>query len=149
MSWFHFTKQDRLRRNREIRHEFAEEALKHTRDNVFLVPQKAEEALRIARDEEHVFADYFGEPMPAHMRRALQLEIAMWQHLIDAIQNAVKRPHSMTNEEYEALRNKVRAYLNPLRDLLLAEQEMLGSCLIHHYLKLVDALNDQATRAGL
>lgn len=149
MSWFHFTKQDRLRRNREVRHEYAEAALKHTRDNVFLIAQPATEALRIANDERQLFEDYFEEPMPAHLERALLLEITLWQHLIDAIQKATKGPESLTDADYDAFRSKVREFVSPLLDLLLAEQEMLSSCLVQHYLALTDALADQAGRVSL
>lgn len=148
MSWFHFTKQDRLRRNRELRHEYAETALKHTRDNVFLIPQPATDALRVAADEERLFEDYFGEPMPAHLRRALQLEVALWQRLIEAIQKAIKG-QSLSDADYDQFRNTVREFLGPLLDLLLAEQEMINSCLVQHYTKLIDALADQAARVTL
>lgn len=74
MSWFHFTKQERLKRNRELRAEAAEAARKEARDNPWMIQRSVKDNLRLAIDEEQTFPDYFGEPMPQHLAMAIHFE---------------------------------------------------------------------------
>src|SRR5207302_736940 len=85
MTWFHFTKQEQLKRNRELRRGIAETAKKHAAENIFLLPHDITPALTAAMDEERTFEEYFREKMPSHLRQALDLEISFWQHLKETI----------------------------------------------------------------
>ena len=87
MSWFHYTKHERLQRRRQLRMEAAERAIKETSTNWYMVPGIIEPCIGDAVEEAHVFEEYFGEPMPAHLRHALQVEVELWQRLILAIKN--------------------------------------------------------------
>ena len=147
MSWFHFTKQERLQRNRQIRREHAETAKKHAGDNIYLIPHEIEPALKIALDEERTFEEYFGEQLPAHMKEALNAEIALWQRLTKAID--ASRGRNIGEPEYQQLAAAIREFLIPLIDLLHAEEEMITSCLQMHYVRIVRELQRRAAAVKL
>jgi hypothetical protein len=147
MSWFHFTKQERLQRNRQIRREHAETAKKHAGDNIYLIPHEIEPALKIALDEERTFEEYFGEQLPAHMKEALNAEIALWQRLAKAID--ASRGRNIGEPEYQQLAAAIREFLIPLIDLLHAEEEMITSCLQVHYTRIVCELQRRASTVKL
>lgn len=142
MSWFHFTKQERLQRNRQIRREHAETAKKHAGDNIFLIPHEIEPALKIALDEERTFEEYFREQMPAHIKAALNLEISFWQHLKEKVEDASEA--KLTEAEYDRLKDSFRSFLVVLIDLLHLEEELLSSCLQKHYIDLTQAIQARA-----
>lgn len=142
MSWFHFTKQERLQRNRQVRGEHAETAKKHAGDNIYLIPHEIEPALKMALDEERTFEEYFGEQMPSHLKEALAVEIALWQRLAKAI--AATQGHNITEPAYQELAAAIRDFLIPLIDLLHAEEEMITSCLQVHYVRIVRELQLRA-----
>jgi hypothetical protein len=147
MSWFHFTKQERLKRNRELRREHAETAKKHTGDNLYLIPHEIEAALKIALDEERTFEEYFGERLPAHMKEALSVEIALWQRLAKAID--ATKGDNVSEPEYQKLAAAIREFLIPLIDLLHAEEEMLTSCLQTRYVRITRDLQLRAAAVKL
>jgi hemerythrin superfamily protein len=147
MSWFHFTKQERLRRNREQRRELAETAKKHAAENIFLIPHDIAPALTAAMDEERTFEEYFREKMPAHLRQALDLEISFWQHLNKKIDDV--RADHLTDSDYDKIKDAVRSFLVVLIDVLHAEEEMLTSCLQQHYLDLLQTLQARAAAVPL
>jgi hemerythrin superfamily protein len=147
MSWFHYTKQERLKRDRELRRELAETAKKHTADNIFLIPHDIAPALTAALDEERTFEESFREKMPSHLRKALDLEISFWQHLNEKIDNV--RAEHLTDSDYDKLKDAVRSFLVVLIDLLHAEEEMLTSCLQQHYLDLLHQLQARAADVSL
>src|SRR4051812_13713822 len=88
MSWFHFSKQERVQRNREARRELAEHARKEAADNPWMVGRTVTDALKLAGDEERTLEDYFGEPMPSHMQAALRLELVLWRRIQAALERA-------------------------------------------------------------
>ena len=88
MSWFHFTKQERMQRNRQARREHAEKAKKLAGENLFLITHEIEPALKAALDDERTFEEYFREQMPTHMKAALNLEISFWQYLKEKVDDA-------------------------------------------------------------
>ena len=147
MSWFHLTKQERLRRNREVRREIAETARRHARENIFLIPHDIKPALDAAMDEARTFEEYFREPMPKHLREALDLEVSFWQHLalrIDELQAS-----KVDDDAYENMQRHVRSFIVILIDLLHAEEEMVTSCLQQHYRDLLDQLQARAAAVPL
>jgi hypothetical protein len=145
MSWFHYTKHERLQRRRQTRLEAAERAIKETSTNWYTVPGIVEPCIGEAVEEAYVFEEYFGEPMPAHVRHALKVEVELWQRLILAI----KHKNDMTEEEYITYGTRVRAFLTAMIDLLQAEQEMITSCLVRYYEHIVTATRDTALRTGI
>lgn len=147
MSWFHYTKQERFRHNREQRRELAETAKKHASENIFLIPHDIAPALRAAMDEERTFEEYFREKMPKHLQLALDLEISFWQHLQSKIDDA--REAHLTESDYDKRKDDVRSFLVVIIDLLHAEEEMVQSCLQQHYLDLLHALQARAAAVPL
>ncbi|HEX8170980.1 MAG TPA: hypothetical protein VF824_10615 [Thermoanaerobaculia bacterium] len=145
MSWFHYTKHERLQRRRQVRLETAERAIKEASSNWYMVPGIVEPCIGDALEEAYLFEEYFGEPMPTHLRHALQVEVELWQRLILAIKNA----KNITEEEYVKYLPRVRAYLVAVIDLLQAEQEMITSCLVRYYEHIVATSRDAALRSGL
>lgn len=143
MSWFHFTKQERLQRNRQIRREYAETAKKHAGDNIFLIPHEITPALKIALDEERTFEEYFGEQMPAHMKGALNLEVSFWQYLQEKVDDA--REAKLSEADYDRIKDSFRTFIVVLIDLLHMEEEMITSCLQKHYVELTHAIQARAT----
>jgi|GEM_PF-1224408 len=147
MSWFHYTKGERFKRNRELRREHAETAKKHTGDNIYLIPHEIEPALKGALDEERTFEEYFGEQLPAHMKEALSIEIALWQRLAKAID--ATQGSNISEPEYQKLAAAIREFLIPLIDLLHAQEEMITSCLQVHYVRIIRELQLRAAAVKL
>lgn len=147
MSWFHHTKQEWLQRSHAARREHAEEAKKHTSDNIFMIPHEIAPALNIANDEEQTFEEYFGEKMPSHVLKALDMEISLWQHLDERIADI--NPGHLGDAEYERHAKAIRMFLVIIVDLLHAEDEMLGSCLQQHYLDILLELHRRAAAVPL
>jgi hypothetical protein len=145
MSWFHYTKHERLQRRRQVRMEAAEHAIRETSTNWYMVPGIVEPCIGAAVEEAHVFEEYFGEPMPTHLRHALQVEVELWQRLILAIKNT----KNITEEEYIKCGDRVRAFLTAMVDLLQAEQEMVMSCLVRYYEHIISTTRETALRTGL
>jgi hypothetical protein len=147
MSWFHFNKQERLQRQRTIRRELAEQARKDALDNPWIIGRAVGEAFKLASVEEQLFADYFGEPMPSHVLAALRFEQLLW-HRIQAALEKADAAH-MTEHKYAALRDGICALLLCLINVLHAEEEMLTTCLVRHYLELLQRLQADAARVTL
>ena len=147
MTWFHFTKQEQLKRNREERRGIAETAKKHAAENIFLLPHDITPALTAAMDEERTFEEYFREKMPSHLRQALDLEISFWQHLQETI--TAVHADQLSDSDYDKIKDAVRSFLVVLIDLLHAEEEMLTSCLQQHYLDLLHQLQSRAAAVPL
>lgn len=147
MSWFHFNKQERLRRNREIRRDYAEDARKEAADNPFIINRTVEEALKLAGDEERTFEDYLGEPMPPHVESALRLEIVLWRRIQAALEHADTK--NMDDAKYKVFTENVRTILLCLINLLHAEEEMLTSCLVRHYTGIIKAVQAESARVTL
>ncbi|MGK2858159.1 MAG: hypothetical protein ACSLFQ_13230 [Thermoanaerobaculia bacterium] len=144
MSWFHFNKQERLRRNREIRRETAEDARKEAAENPWMIGRQVTDVLKRACDEERTFEEYLGEPMPQHLHAALQLEIALWRRILLALEKADTK--NMDEHKYTALHDNIRALLLCLINLLHAEEEMLTSCLVRHYTQIIQTIQAEAAR---
>lgn len=147
MSWFHFTKQERLQRNREIRGEAAERARAEARDNPWIIQRAVADNLKLAIEEERLFADYFGEPMPDHLAKAIHFEILLWRRLQAGIEAA--DAHTMDDAAYARFRDAVCTLLLQLMNLLHAETEMVTSCLVRHYLELLRAIQAETARVTL
>lgn len=147
MAWFHFTKQDRLKRNREIRCEYAEACRKEATENVFMIGRTVNEAFKLASEEERLFSDYFGEAMPQHLQMALHLEILLWRRIQAALERA--NASKMDEKTYKTLEENVRAILLALVNLLHAEEEMLTSCLVRHYVTIIQSIQADAARVTL
>ena len=146
MSLFHRTKLEQIREHRKCRRDFAE----MVRNNIFREEFYAtniteiEETIRAAKREDDVYVDLLDEPLPDHMRKALEAEVLMWMTLHDLLFKA-PRPE----DEYPALCRQLRPYVAILIDLLHAEEEMMTSPLVRHYLRLVDAWRAEAARVKL
>jgi len=147
MAWFHFTKQDRVKRNREVRREYAEHSRKEASENVFTIGRTIAEAFKLASDEENLFADYFGEPMPQHLQMALHLEIVLWRRIQAALERA--NAAKMDDTTYKHLEENIRVILLSLVNLLHAEEEMLTSCLVRHYVTIIQAIQADTARVSL
>ena len=57
MSWFHYTKHERLQRRRQTRMETAERAIKEASTNWYTVPGIIESCISDAVDEAHLFEE--------------------------------------------------------------------------------------------
>ena len=148
MSWFHFTKQERLRRNRTIRRELAEQARKHAGDTPYESRRQGDEALGLAVDEERTFIDYFGEQMPTQVEMSLRLEMILWRRLQAGLEREMKQER-ITDAQYQQFQQGVRALLMTLINLLHAEEEMVTSCLVQHYIKIAKDLQAESARVTL
>lgn len=148
MSWFHFTKQERLKRNRETRRDAAERARRRAGDNPYDISQEVNDSLRQAMEEERTFTDYFGEQMPSHVEMALHLEIVLWRRLQAALERETKQDR-ITDEAYQHFEAGVRSLLMVLIDLLHAEEEMVTSCLVQHYVTITKDLQVASARVTL
>ena len=148
MSWFHFTKQERLRRNRTIRRELAEQARKHAGDNPYEIRRQVDEALGLAVDEERTFIDYFGEQMPTQVEMSLRLEMILWRRLQAGLEREMKQER-ITDAQYQQFQQGVRALLMTLINLLHAEEEMVTSCLVQLYIKIAKDLQAESARVTL
>lgn len=143
MSWFHHTKLDAIREDRRRRRAVAETI----RNNIFREEFYAtnirivEETIRAAKRDDDVYVEYLGEPLPEHMRRAVEAEVVMWMTIHDLL---FKPP--VTEDQYPDLCRKLRPFISVLIDLLHAEEEMMGSPLVRHYIKRVDAWRAEAAR---
>lgn len=147
MTWFHFTKQERIKRNRELRRELAEACRKEALENVFIVGRQVTQAFKLASEEEQLFSDYFGEPMPQHLQMALHLETILWRRIQAALERA--NADKMDDSTYKALEENVRAILLALINLLHAEEEMLTSCLVRHYVTIIQGIQADSARVTL
>jgi len=141
MSWFHHTKLDTIRSDREHRRALAE----RIRNDIFREEfyatniKQIEATIRDAKREDETYADALGEPMPEQMRKAVELEVLMWMAIHDLL---FKPP--VTEDQYPTLCRKLRPFIAVLIDLLHAEEEMTSSPLVQHYLNMIDAWHDQA-----
>lgn len=148
MSWFHFTKQERMKRNRTIRRELAEQARKHAADNPYDIKRQIDEALSLAVDEERTFVDYFGEQMPQQVEMSIHLELILWRRLQAALERELKQS-PITDEQYKKFQEGVRTLLMTLINLLHAEEEMVTSCLVQHYIRIAKDLQAESARVTL
>jgi len=147
MTWFHFTKLERLRRNRELRRERAESCRKEAAENVFMIGRTVDDAIKAAGEEERLFADYFGEPMPQQVQMAVRLEILFWRRIQAALERA--NATKMDDASYQKLEEGIRALLLALINLLHAEEEMLTSCLVRQYVTIIQAVQADAAKVTL
>jgi hypothetical protein len=143
MTWFHFNKLDAITTGRRNRRELAETIQNRTfREEFYETNIKlVEEAIRTAKREDELYAEYLGEPMPEHMRKAIEAEVVMWITLHDIL----FKP-AVPEERYGELCRKLRPYVAILIDLLHAEEEMMRSPLTKYYVKHVDAWRTEAAR---
>jgi ribosomal protein S4 len=148
MSWFHFTKQERLKRNRTLRRELAEQARKHAADNPYDIRRQIDEALSLAVEEERTFIDYFGEQMPKQVEMSLHLEMILWRRLQAGLEREMKQ-NGITHSQYQQFQQAVRALLMTLINLLHAEEEMVTSCLVQHYITIAKDLQAESARVSL
>jgi len=148
MSWFHFTKQERMKRNREVRREAAEHARRKAGDNTYDIQAEVNTALKGALEEERTFIDYFGEQMPEHLSMALHLEIILWRRLQAGLEREMKQDR-ISDEQYAQFQSGVRSLLMILINLLHAEEEMVTSCLVQHYLQIARDLQAKSARVTL
>lgn len=143
MSWFHHTKLEAIRDDRKRRREIAEAV----RNNIFREEfyttdiRIIEQTIRAAKREDDVYAEYLGETMPEQMRHAIELEVLLWMRLHDLL----FRP-PVSEDQYPEHCRKLRPFISILIDLLHAEEEMMSSPLVRHYLKLVDTWRAEAAR---
>jgi hypothetical protein len=148
MSWFHFTKQERIKRNRTARRELAEQARKHAAENPYEIRPEVDEALSLAVDEERTFVDYFGERMPAQVEMSLHLEMILWRRLQAGLEREMAQER-ITEAQYAQFQQGVRALLMILINVLHAEEEMVTSCLVQHYITIAKALQAESARVTL
>lgn len=143
MTWFHANKLDAIMTGRRNRREFAEVLQNRlVREELYETNIKLlEETIRAANREADLYAEYLGEPMPEHMRKAIEAELGMWMTLHDVLVQP-----TVPEDEYAALCRQLRPYVGILVDLLHAEEEMMQSPLTRHYLQQVDALRAEAAR---
>jgi len=85
--------------------------------------------------------------MPSHVSRALEYEVRGWGRLYECLQDF--RHADPSARDVATYTRHVQAFLAIQQDLLLAEEEMLGSCLVRHYESLADELRDRGLRVPL
>jgi hypothetical protein len=143
MSWFHYTKQERLKVMIAARREQAEVVRKHLRHREFyaLNPRLLTEALAEATELPYIFEEYFAEAAPLQFRKATELEVQLWASLRDG-----RDTKDFNDDAYEALQIRMSFVVTALIDLLTAEEEMTNSPVVAHYLQLIDSLRSYAKR---
>jgi len=143
MTWFHFTKQERLKQSIAVRREQAEVVRKHLRRREFyaLNPRLLDEAQADATELPYTFEEYFHEAAPLHFRKATELEVQLWKKLRDG-----RETKDYSDDAYEQLQICMSFIITGLIDLLTAEEEMTGSPLVAHYLQLIESLRAYAKR---
>jgi hypothetical protein len=143
MSWFHFTKQERLKAQIAARRDQAELVRKHLRRREFyaLNPRVLTEALADASELPYTFEEYFAEAAPQQFRKAADLEVQLWITLREA-----RDTKDYSDDAYEALQVRMSIIVTALIDLLTMEEEMTSSPLVAHYLQLIDSLRSYAKR---
>jgi hypothetical protein len=143
MSWFHFTKQERLKAEIAARRDTAEHVRKSIRRKDFyaLSPRLFEEVIHDATELPYTFEEYFQEAAPQQLRKAADLEVQLWTHLRDA-----HNSKQFGDREYEHLLTRTGLIVTALIDLLHAEEEMTSSPLVAHYLQVIDAVRKYAAR---
>lgn len=145
MTWFHFTKQERLRAQIAARREQAEIVRKHIRHREFytLNPRLLTEALADATELPYTFEEYFAEAAPLQFRKATDLEVQLWTTLREG-----RDTKDYSDDAYEALQLRMSFVVTALVDLLTMEEEMTSSPLVAHYLQLIDSLRSYAKRGA-
>ena len=86
--------------------------------------------------------------MPQQVQMSLHLELVLWRRLQAALERELKEPH-LTDAKYLAFQEAVRALLMTLINLLHAEEEMVTSCLVQHYIKIARDLQAESARVSL
>lgn len=138
MSWFHHTKLERFRSERHERLALAQRIQSSTYREEFLTQQRTiDEAISAASTDRRSFEAAFGERLPSHMERLLNLESSIWLHL-----RALLRER-YTEEQYRTLTAALHPYLNTLIDVLHALEESVTSCLSAHYNEVCNHLTAQ------
>src|SRR5262245_41495482 len=86
MSWFHFTKQERLKAEFVARRDIADTVRKSIRRKDFyaLNPRLFDDAIHGASEVPYTFEEFFQEAAPQHFRKAAELEAQLWTKLRDA-----------------------------------------------------------------
>ena len=143
MTWFHLTKQERLKASIAARRDQAEVVRRHLRHREFyaLNPRVLDEALAEATELPETFEEYFHEAAPQQFRRATDLEVHLWSTLRDG-----RNTKDYADPAYEQLQLRMTFVTTALIDLLTAEEEMTGSPVVAHYLQLIDSLRTYAKR---
>jgi hypothetical protein len=143
MSWFHKNKQERLVAAIRLRREQAEIVRKHIRRREFYVlsPRVLDDAISEAKELPDVFEEEFQEAAPQHLRRAAELEAQFWTALREA-----RDTNDYAEDAYEKLNIRMSFIVAALIDLLTAEEEMITSPLVAHFLQLIDKLRAYARR---
>jgi hypothetical protein len=143
MSWFHFTKQERLKAEYAARRDIAEQVRKSIRRKDFyaLNPRLFDDTIHGASEVPYTFEEFFQEAAPQHFRKAAELEAQLWTKLRDA--HASKQ---FGEKEYERLLTRTGLIVTALIDLLLAEEEMTSSPLVAHYLQAIETIRRYAAR---
>lgn len=121
-----------LRQERAARRTFARSIFdKLLREEFYTTNQRElETVIRSAQRDEHLYAQLLGEPMPGHLRTALETEVLEWMGLYDVL---VRAP--VAGEDYSVLCARLRPRSVALIDLLDVEMEMLTNPLAHYYLR--------------
>lgn len=143
MSWFHFTKQERLKAQVATRREQAEVVRKHLQRREFyaLNPRLLTEALADASELPYTFEEYFAEAAPLQFRKAADFEVQLWNTLREG-----RDSKDFSDDAYEQLQVRMSIVVTALIDLLTMEEEMTSSPLVAHYLQLIDSLRSYAKR---
>lgn len=137
MAYFTTNKLLELAARRSVRTEYVR-AGQRALDNIYAIEHIVRPALPLAREEQRDFRDTFGEPMPHHLRYALEAEITLWERLHQGL--TTLRERTATDQLIDDYTRRVRSYLACQRDLLTMEEEMLTSCLVQHYEEQRDAI---------
>lgn len=143
MTWFHLTKQERLKATIATRQQQAEVVRRYLRRSEFyaLNPHLLDEALADATELTETFEEYFNEAAPQQFRKATDLEVHLWQLLRDG-----RKTKDYTEPAYEKSQIRMSFVVTALIDLLTAEEEMTCSPLVAHYLNVIDSLRAYAKR---
>ena len=85
----------------------------------------ASRCLALATADPSIFEESFQEPMPAHLAKALRLEIEAWADLKVAIEHL--RAADLTMDDYKTTITKLRERFTPLIALLFIQEDILAS----------------------
>jgi hypothetical protein len=130
MALFHHDPLDDTKEDIQLRIRAAENVWNSTyRQEVHKHEKEIREAIEQAEHDLNTFERDNAEPIPPHLRDALELEIHMWT----------------TVSEYASVAD-LRNYTALLLQLVKTEQAILSSCLTRHYAAIITRLRGEEAR---
>jgi hypothetical protein len=119
--------------NRIARAEEVGRALQVAGENIYSLARIVTKTLPSVEREADEFHDFLGEPLPAHLKDALDRELWSWRALQESL--ALYEQSEPTAADAARYVTSVRRFLGYQHDLICLEATMLQTCLIEPYRK--------------